>query len=145
MVRRTSGGQHAASWRLPSGPHPSRPEAAAAVSAPDPAAVELEDLWADPWRSGLNSKLDRDMRFAAFAQDLGRKLRDVEAARWHLANLDHRKLGDARLVGYRALVSRLAADVAATCAELLESLPPEPDAGREKLVNRLLAQARGGE
>lgn len=116
------------------------------MSAPDPARVELEhDLWGDPLASGFNSQLDRGLRFIAFAEDVKRKLRDVEAARWHLANVDHRKLADARLAGYRTLVEQLRDDVEATCAELLESLPPAPDRERERLVDRLLGQAKGGQ
>jgi hypothetical protein len=104
----------------------------------DAAPVDQQPLWLDPLGTGYDSKLDQDLRLQRFADDLGRKLRDVEQARWHLAGVEHNKLRDPRLAGYRGQVERLRDVVVGTCADLLAALPePEPPAEPAGLLDRL--------
>jgi hypothetical protein len=100
----------------------------------------------DPWAlhpAAGGSQFDRDDHFAKFCEKFGYLLRQAELHRHHLAGVEHDRLADPRLVGFRKQVEQYRAEVERTVADLLAALP-KPEREREKLVDKLLDQARRG-
>jgi hypothetical protein len=93
----------------------------------------------------LSGRNDAAQEVNRWLDDVSRDLRAVLDAFWKVAAVDYARLGDPVVYRYRDKMARTIPEQIAAirdravevCADLEAALPPEPEAQRERLLDRL--------